>query len=247
MKKLEPLKAVINNIKLKNVFKPENIKAGGASFIRSLHEYKAIYEYFGNNNIEQAKQEFFQCGMLDLLDVEKNEIGFPSFTVFKIGFPLLSDSSEMLEKYQALRFHFDEKLINNGFLTIFPDTVLKFLASDYSGVSHNLKIMEEKIIIKKSAKRSIITYDYYKALLDKDKDKVVEIIYRFLSPKEHNYRNKHQDILKEFVSQPTIGYTKLAWLQGMEIEIDSPYIPMDLMPIKPNTTYVDAYPALWDI
>ena len=32
-------------------------------------------------------------------------------------------------------------------------------------------------------------------------------------------------------------FTKLAWMNGLEIEIDNPLVPMELMPVKPLDYY----------
>ena len=54
-------------------------------------------------------------------------------------------------------------------------------------------------------------------------------------------------IAQEYISIPALGYAKLAWLKGMEIEIDHPLIPKELLPYRPLENYVDSYGFLKEI
>ena len=38
--------------------------------------------------------------------------------------------------------------------------------------------------------------------------------------------------------------TKLCWYRGIEVQIDSPRVPMDLMPVRPLAHYDDLYDFL---
>ena len=68
-----------------------------------------------------------------------------------------------------------------------------------------------------------------------------------LTPKMHNIRNKHNILLNEFISHPALGYAKLAWLKGIEVEIDNPLVPKELLPFKPLENYLNEYAFLDEI
>ncbi len=55
--------------------------------------------------------------------------------------------------------------------------------------------------------------------------------------KSHKYLNQDNYIAKHFISSPSIGYLKAAWLLGLEVEVDHKYIPMELMPYQPLPIY----------
>ena len=63
----------------------------------------------------------------------------------------------------------------------------------------------------------------------------------------HNIRNKHNILLNEFISHPALGYAKLAWLKGIEVEIDNPLVPKELLPFKPLENYLNEYAFLDEI
>ena len=43
---------------------------------------------------------------------------------------------------------------------------------------------------------------------------------------------------------PALGYAKLAWLSGIEVDIDSPLVPKELLPLQSNEKYDDSYDFL---
>lgn len=82
----------------------------------------------------------------------------------------------------------------------------------------------------------IFNYTFFKGILDRDKDAIFDSITR-LATKEHKRRNKNSYYMKTLISQPAMGYAKIAWINGFEVEFDSPLISNDLLPIKPSKDY----------
>ena len=80
---------------------------------------------------------------------------------------------------------------------------------------------------------------FYEALAERNKTRVEQILAEFLTPKIHKKRNRHHDLINEFISHPALGYAKLAWMKGLEIQLESPLLPMELLPVKPLPTYED--------
>jgi hypothetical protein len=85
---------------------------------------------------------------------------------------------------------------------------------------------------------------FYEALAERDRSRCEAILAELVSPKVHQKRNKQHLLPKEFISHPALGYAKLAWLKGVEVVVDSPLVPADLLPIRPNDNYVEAYDFL---
>lgn len=48
-------------------------------------------------------------------------------------------------------------------------------------------------------------------------------------------------LLSQFITRPAIGYVKLAYLKGYELNIESKYIPKDWLPIQPIEEYTIPY------
>ncbi|MFC4263902.1 Imm49 family immunity protein [Ferruginibacter yonginensis] len=52
------------------------------------------------------------------------------------------------------------------------------------------------------------------------------------------------DIHAQYVSFPALGYAKLAWLKGIEVEVKSHLVPKELLPIQPLEKYEIPYDFL---
>ena len=86
---------------------------------------------------------------------------------------------------------------------------------------------------------------YLEGLMDMNKGKMEEGLLLLL--KDHKKRNKHKGIAQDYIFIPALGYAKLAWLKGMEVEIEHPLISKELLPIKPLEKYEDKYDFLKEL
>jgi hypothetical protein len=116
------------------------------------------------------------------------------------------------------------------------------MANDNESIERNLNIIETKTLKSLPKKEEGLKddYEFYKALHNSDKAKMEELLEKFTSPKIHKKRNDNP-ILNQYISLPALGYAKLAWRKGIEVKINSPLIPVELLPIKPNDTYEIPY------
>ncbi len=65
--------------------------------------------------------------------------------------------------------------------------------------------------------------------------------------KDHKKRNRQMGIAAEYISTPALGYAKLAWLKGMEVDIDHPFVPKELLPFRPLDKYENRYSFLAEL
>ena len=130
---------------------------------------------------------------------------------------------------------------------IWCNTVQFFMANDVRGIERNLNIIETLTLPKlpKNEQELKIDYEFYKALLLKDKSKCEELLEQLVSPKIHKKRNDNT-VLNKYISQPALGYAKLAWRQGIEVDVNSPLIPKEILPIEPLDNYEIPYDFLKD-
>ena len=87
-------------------------------------------------------------------------------------------------------------------------------------------------------------FEFYDLLKQRNAEKIKELITLLLKPKLHKLFNEHDTIFyKVFSFHPTL-FTKLCWINGLEIEIDNPLVPMKLMPVEPLAEYDLVYDFL---
>lgn len=75
-------------------------------------------------------------------------------------------------------------------------------------------------------------YIFFEGVLENDKQKCESAITELLTPKVHRHRNQHFVVQNNFMSYPAAEFVKLSWYLGMNVEVDHPMIPMELMPIE---------------
>jgi hypothetical protein len=82
---------------------------------------------------------------------------------------------------------------------------------------------------------------FFKGFLKNDQLMMVEGIKELVKPRLHKKHNDFFIVQKKYLSFPAILYAKLAWLKGFEVEIESPLVPRELLPHRPNAHYDDSY------
>jgi hypothetical protein len=218
--------------------------------------------YFLNGSIENAKQYFSNVGLVDIHLVSnftKSHSRYLDFDLSRCLIPVLSDNENLIQEYSKIRYNtfyrkddsegitplsMDE-MVAIGELPIWCNTVQFFMANDNGGVERNLNIIETKTLKNVPKKEDGLKddYEFYKALHASDKAKMEEVLEKLVSPKIHKKRNDNP-ILNQYISLPALGYAKLAWRKGIEIEVNSHLIPRELLPIKPLGKYEIPYDFL---
>src|SRR6218665_1441586 len=209
--------------------------------------------YFtGKMQYDIAKNKFFVCGILDAFSVEKFNNRFLDYGLHHISYAMLSDNEPLIQRYAKLRYQRGknaelsmDEMVAIGELPIWCNTVQFFMANDNEGVERNLNIIETKTLKNLPKKEEGLKddYEFYKALYAGDRAKMEEVLDKLVSFKIHKKRNDNP-ILNQYISLPALGYAKLAWRKGIEVEVNSPLIPKELLPIQPLEKYEIPYDFL---
>ena len=228
--------------------------------LKGKNKIFALYSFFEEQNLEKAKHYFYVYGLLDAFSVKQLNCGHFTYDLHSIGYAMLSDNLPFIkEDYAHLMFadfyleDVTEKRIdrtmedhvlagNDG--CIFVHSMQQFLLGNNALIERNLEIME-RVYFSKPCENSTLQYDvnFFQALYQNDVLKCETILKDMVSPKIHQKRNDDA-LLKKYISMPALGYAKLAWILGMELEVKSKLIPKELLPIKPNDTYEIPYDFL---
>ena len=209
-------------------------------------ESEAWYEYLIENNIEKSKEAFSNCAKIDLEQCSFDNDIF-SYKRNSPLYAILSDNLEVIKSFSDIDYTLKsgpkknktyKELIKLGKSHIYIDTIIKSMNKDHQGLNDNLVIMDNVFLKMKKNAPLKIDYDFFKAILDKNKDLIFESI-NTLVTKEHKKRNRDSAFYKDLISQPAMGYAKIAWINGYELEFDSTLIHNELLPFKPNKNYSD--------
>jgi hypothetical protein len=212
----------------------------GAGIVWYDHVRLALKSFFIDKDIKQAKQHFYTCGRLDEFLTTKYDNEILDYGINHLSYALLSDNEALIRRYADLRHSNYEAMIKGGGTA--PMCILQCIIKD-DWVEYERVMPIMKAITAKKFKMEMDAA-YYEALAERNQHRMEQILSEFLAPKVHKQRNKAHELIHEFISHPAIGYAKLAWLKGIEVNLSSSLVPMELLPIKANKKYKEAYPFL---
>ena len=223
----------------------------------------ALYSFFEEHSLTKAKQYLYNCGLLSAFDIiEFNDSQFV-YNLHSIGYAMLSDNIPFLkERFAHLTFTdfylddntreridrtMEDHVLAGDDGCVFVHTVQQFILGNEELIQRNIEIME-RVWFDGKNQNNTMQYDvnFFKALLKKDKEKCEVILQKMVSLKIHQKRND-DPLLKKYISMPALGYAKLAWILGMEVEIKSKLIPKALLPVQPLEKYEVPYDFLESI
>lgn len=216
-------------------------------------QYRGFYSWYIDHDLAALKQWFYLASKLKAESTKYKGLGWDMWTPHDFIFPLLSDNAEIIQIYSHLTTENDnqghQKPLSEAHL--YPDEgrfkvrrLQSVLQNDWQAVAQMKETFYAQI--KKPQNINIWQIEFYDALKAKDQQAIIDIIQQFLHPKLHKNLNKNliDQLSGEVWSNIPVMFTKLAWMHGMEIEIDNPLVPMALMPIKPLAVYDDVYDFL---
>jgi len=207
-----------------------------------MNELNWYKEYLHKQDVKSTKQRIYNCGrLLDMRESERNtHMQFDMRDYVKTM--ILSDSQELLERFKSWKYD-DYTYPNSQGKRIVSMTtfIQKLLRGNSKEIQKEFELYLQYEHQYTEGKKLFFTLEkdlqIMKGLMEGDKDAIVDGLRWILSDRVFKMRSGPF----EFFSGAATAYLKVAWILGYEIEIDSPYIPMDLMPIQPLEKYEVPY------
>jgi hypothetical protein len=223
-------------------FKPDFHYERGAYGLLFDNENFALYKWFVEKDLKAVKQHYFNIGRVIAFLVKKTDSEILNYGLAHITSCLLSDQLSLGKACADLK--------HNNFLgRSYMESVNRgdstgtyvfqcLLKEDWAEYERVMPIYKNKFL--KKNKLMEIDYAFYEALIARDKVGMESALQILVSPKMHKRRNI-MPLVNDFVSHPAVGYAKLAWLKGIEVEVDSPLVPKEWLPVQPlkEEEYVD--------
>lgn len=201
------------------------------------HVRFALKAFFVDHNISATKQQFYTCGKLDEYAIVRHYANTLDSRIDHLTCVLLSDSPTLIQSYACLKHSQYEQSIQRGLAA--PLYIMYcILKDDWAEYERIMPVMKSKAVPKFKME---LDEAYFQALAAKDKSRMEELLAAIVSPKEHNRRSKHYILINQFISYHGLCYAKLAWLKGIPVEVNSPLIPKELLPLEPLPAYKNEY------
>jgi Immunity protein 49 len=216
----------------------------------SYNQAFGVASFFLEKNPAKARQHFYLCARLEEASVRYFNSRVFDYGINRMCYAILSDNLPFLRCFAEARYKGDGKnfpdmdiMVERGEEAIFCHSIQMILKEDWETLARNLRIMETKVLIKKKNKDLEVDYRIYKGILERKQDQVEEALLQLLAPKVHKKR-RDNELFGQYVSNPALGYAKLAWQRGLPVVVDSPLVPKELLPVEPLEKYEDTYDFL---
>jgi hypothetical protein len=220
---------------------PEYIKKYVAGSLLGVNERLSWYYLFVEKDVVKAKQCFYLYGKVNLYK-RQFEDDFnheaPMGMKSSIIYTLLSDSKNLIEGLANTPYTKEPYYLKSGALSIVIQHILKKEDQNALDLLDVFYAKHKKYDFKESDGNIL------KAIIKNDRAKIEEILHFLLLPKNHKKRNGIYPLRRDLLSFPALGFAKLAWLRGIEVDIDHPLLPKELLPINRNQEYFDTYDFL---
>jgi hypothetical protein len=205
-----------------------------------------MYHMFITKKEIKFKQSLYTMGRLLLLDINKYEARILDFGIGNLLFSLFSDSSKLRRQFSlATNNHHEQVKYSLACSSYSIQCVIK---DDWDEVKKCLETFRKNKGRKGSGyKLEGYLLRFIEALKAKDEASMLALFNELELPKNRNRRKDKGSIMWDYLSFPTAGLVKLAWIKGMEIHVDSPLVPMEWMPIKPLDNYEDEFEFLKEL
>ncbi|MEJ7138981.1 hypothetical protein [Amphibiibacter pelophylacis] len=205
--------------------------------LSGFHANLALEEGFLKGNDEQFRQNFY---LAHLISDEANKKGFnPGFR--DLGFPikyfafaLLSDSSDCVKAISEVELFNKDDYKGYHFYCHLLQLLLK---DDFEAIQGFLESGKKRC-----------SGDFRNQLIE-GKDFFTLIINRDVAGLEAHIEalaHKKTSVLidGEFLNPWASVCAKICWIKGIEVQVDHPLVPMDLMPVRPLDHYEIEYEFL---
>jgi len=206
-----------------------------------LNQYFALYHLSVENDYTAARQRFYVAGRMGeyLNNVYQNP--WMAHGMFYMYYALLSDHQALIQRYAHLTHPLKNEMNQNA--GVFTTVVQNVIAGDWEQLDIHIQTIQNfkggKLKVVKTIRDRFLTY--IDALRNKDLHLLKKAIMSFEEASFKTSMKRGEILYEHLISHHTLGLAKLAWYKGLPVEIDSPYVPREMLPIAPLPHYHDPY------
>lgn len=208
---------------------------------------EAILAWFGRYDVANFKNWLFTAAEIDRMSyLAETNTSAPAGKFLQLLKPLVSDNVSLVSWFSRFDSAYDIRRIENPKTEdFFAYQAIIALRGDWS----RLKLRCDKVISEQSlgqvGGKYFLDNQFYEALSRKDVSGMQGALTQLVTPKLLRARRNFESGFTEgLISTYAIIYSKIAYLHGIDLDIESRYIPSDWLVIAPNVEYEFQFASL---
>jgi hypothetical protein len=217
--------------KIRYRIKPIDLRACYGQLSRD-HLKIGVYDYFVEGNTQSFKQNLYISSNLKLAAISIDS--YQQFTAMELYYALFSDHPELIATMASME---TQELISGRNNPLYPGFILHMWQLAILG---DYKTLQAKVqnLVQHGRKKDHKNIDFFTLLIKGDKVALESLIHE-----EANIKSA-DPLIENFMSFFACMESKICWFKGIEVQINHPLVPMELMPIKLLEHYDDIYDFL---
>jgi hypothetical protein len=208
---------------------------------------RAMHAYFHSSDLLRTKHYAYLAAKSHIMYMHM--IPNDSYLMQELLWPLLSDNEELIDWYRQFSVMYRVKPSEIGGDKDNPKSWLYFRYQAWLALNERwdeLGQRAQRILgmaddIKKD-KHTLLDHRFFLSLANKDQSGMESALLEMCMPRiRSNSFKRESGVTGSFITSHATLYAKLAWRNGFQVKVDSPWIPQDWLPVAP----LDKYEAPW--
>jgi hypothetical protein len=201
--------------------------------LASYAEANAMLAWFSDRYIDEFLEWIFASAQFELDAVLLRSAPRPPYPFF-IGMrsPLLSNDIALVQRYLE---YFETRYALRRRNDVRADEYLvEQLALAISGEWEHLAVSCERWLgqekLSQRQVRDVLDYSFLQALSARDRDRMEQALRSMVEPGELRKNAKFESgFTEDLISSKALIYAKVAWLHGINVDIESKFVPVDFL------------------
>lgn len=214
-------------------------------------QIRAMLAYFRDGDIVATKHWAYLSSKARIM-LAHLEVGNDYLTE-DLLWPLLSDNEEVIDWYRQNQsmYHPEKPSIDGGDKDN-PKSWMYYRYQSWLALNKRWDELGERceriLAIKDEIKKDrsyLIDHRFYLALARGDAMAMANVLMEKVTPAQRKRRYLQQSgVTWDLIDSYATVFAKLAWRSGYELDLDTPWIPKEWLPVKPLDKYEDPWPFM---
>ncbi|MES2407096.1 MAG: Imm49 family immunity protein [Pseudomonadota bacterium] len=210
-------------------------------------EASAMYAWFANHDLKTMKQWWYVSAKLEQLQYRMEVDTFsPEANTLHLIKPILSDHDGVIDWFAHFDAIYDMKRVENHKTRDFRAyNVIMALRGDWPRLIERCERVINDPPGASDEQKYQIDHHFFLALGKGDLSKMEQVLQQIVEPKAIRSRSDDESgYTEDLISTYAVIYAKIAWRHGYQVKVDSPYVPVEWLPMAPLEHYDSHYDFL---